>query len=41
MEKQGSFLADRPRSVAGGDILGKGMRFVQIRSGERLRKFRK
>ncbi|KAG2101841.1 cytochrome P450 [Suillus discolor] len=41
MEKQGAFLADRPRSVAGGDILGRGMRFVQIGSGERLRKFRK
>ncbi|KAG1857088.1 cytochrome P450 [Suillus subluteus] len=41
MEKQGAFLADRPRSVAGCDILGKGMRFVQIGSGERLRKFRK
>ncbi|KAG2066751.1 cytochrome P450 [Suillus decipiens] len=41
MEKQGAFLADRPRSVAGCDIIGRGMRFVQIRSGERLRKFRK
>ncbi|KAG1775087.1 cytochrome P450 [Suillus placidus] len=41
MEKQGAFLADRPRSVAGGDILGRGMRFVQLRSGERFRKFRK
>ncbi|KAG2361895.1 cytochrome P450 [Suillus spraguei] len=41
MEKQGALLADRPRSVAGCDILGKGMRFAQIRSGERLRKFRK
>ncbi|KAG2354051.1 cytochrome P450 [Suillus spraguei] len=41
MEKQGALLADRPRSVAGCDIIGRGMRFVQIRSGERLRKFRK
>ncbi|KIK33988.1 hypothetical protein CY34DRAFT_813222 [Suillus luteus UH-Slu-Lm8-n1] len=41
MEKQGAFIADRPRSVAGGDILGRGMRFVQLRSGERFRKFRK
>ncbi|KAG0703473.1 cytochrome P450 [Suillus ampliporus] len=41
MEKQGAFLADRPRSVAGCDILGRGMRFVQIGTGERLRKFRK
>lgn len=41
MEKQGVVLADRPRSVAGCDILGRGMRFVQIGSGERLRKFRK
>ncbi|KAG2134587.1 cytochrome P450 [Suillus bovinus] len=41
MEKQGAFLADRPVSVAGSEILGRGMRFSQIRSGERLRKFRK
>ncbi|KAG1814390.1 cytochrome P450, partial [Suillus subaureus] len=41
MEKQGAFVADRPRSVAGGDILGRGMRFVQLRYGERFRKFRK
>ncbi|KAG1835390.1 cytochrome P450 [Suillus subalutaceus] len=41
MEKQGAFLVDRPRSGASGDIFGKGMRFAQIRSGERLRKFRK
>ncbi|OJA19218.1 hypothetical protein AZE42_10896 [Rhizopogon vesiculosus] len=41
MEKQGASLADRPRSVAGSEILGRGMRFVQIGSGERIRKFRK
>ncbi|KAG1852467.1 cytochrome P450 [Suillus subalutaceus] len=41
MEKQGACVADRPRSVAGGDILGGGMRFVQLRYGERFRKFRK
>ncbi|KAG1814023.1 cytochrome P450 [Suillus subaureus] len=41
MEKQGTFLADRPPSVAGGEILGRGMRFVQLRLGGRLRKFRK
>ncbi|KAG2134588.1 cytochrome P450 [Suillus bovinus] len=41
MEKQGAFLADRPRSVAGGDILGRGMRFVQLRYGEQFRRYRK
>ncbi|KAG2142717.1 cytochrome P450 [Suillus cothurnatus] len=41
MEKQGAFVADRPPSVAGGEILGRGMRFVQLRYGERFRKFRK
>ncbi|KAG2156969.1 cytochrome P450 [Suillus clintonianus] len=41
MEKQGAFLADRPRSIAGGDILGRGMRFILLRSGDRLRRFRK
>ncbi|OJA15984.1 hypothetical protein AZE42_10719 [Rhizopogon vesiculosus] len=41
MEKQGASLADRPRSVAGSEILGRGMRFGQIGSGERFRKFRK
>jgi len=41
MEKQGASLADRPRSVAGSEILGRGMRFVQICASERIRKFRK
>jgi hypothetical protein len=41
MEKQGASLADRPRAVAGSEILGRGMRFVQIGCGERIRKFRK
>ncbi|KAG2361894.1 hypothetical protein BDR07DRAFT_1376907 [Suillus spraguei] len=41
MEKQGAFIADRPRSVAGGEMLGRGMRFVQLRYGELYRKFRK
>lgn len=41
MEKQGASLADRPRSVSGNEILGRGMRFVQVGSGERIRKFRK
>ncbi|KAH7925665.1 cytochrome P450 [Leucogyrophana mollusca] len=41
MEKQGAFLADRPPSIAGAEILGRGMRFVQMRVGDRLRNFRK
>ena len=41
MEKEGSALADRPRSVAAGELVSKGMRFLLMRSGERLRRFRK
>ncbi|KAH7909753.1 cytochrome P450 [Hygrophoropsis aurantiaca] len=41
MEKNGACLADRPPSIAGGEILGRGMRFVQMRVGDRLRNFRK
>ncbi|KAG9310417.1 cytochrome P450 [Chiua virens] len=41
MEQEGSALADRPRSVAAGEILSRGMRFVLMRSGERLRRYRK
>lgn len=41
MEKEGSALADRPRAVAAGEIVSKGMRFVLLRRGERFRRFRK
>ncbi|KAG8220648.1 cytochrome P450 [Butyriboletus roseoflavus] len=41
MEKQGACFADRPHSVAGSDILGRGMRFMLLSAGDRLRRFRK
>ena len=41
MEKEGGALVDRPRAVAASEIVSKGMRFVLLRSGERLRRFRK
>lgn len=41
MEKEGSALADRPRSIPAGEILSKNLRFVLQRSGERLRRYRK
>jgi cytochrome P450 len=41
MEKQGACFADRPHSVAGSEILGRGMRFMLLSTCERLRRFRK
>ncbi|KAF8549254.1 cytochrome P450 [Imleria badia] len=41
MEKEGSALADRPRSIAAGEMASNDMRFVLLRSGERFRRFRK
>ena len=41
MEKEGSALADRPHSIAANELLSKGLRFLVLRSGERLRRFRK
>ncbi|KIJ60557.1 hypothetical protein HYDPIDRAFT_32184, partial [Hydnomerulius pinastri MD-312] len=41
MEKQGAFFADRPHSIAGSEILGRGMRFMLLSTCERLRRFRK
>lgn len=41
MEKQGASFADRPHSIAGSEILGRGMRFMLLSSGDRLRRFRK
>ncbi|KAG9310451.1 hypothetical protein JVU11DRAFT_9592 [Chiua virens] len=41
LEKQGVNLSDRPHSVAGSDILGRGMRFMLISTSDRLRRFRK
>ena len=41
MEKEGSALADRPRSIAAGELLSKDMCIALLRSGERWRRFRK
>ncbi|KAF8553151.1 cytochrome P450, partial [Imleria badia] len=41
MEKEGSALADRPRSIAAGEMVSQGLQFVLLRSGERLRLYRK
>ena len=41
MEKEGSALADRPRSISAGELLCKGLCILFLRSGERLRRHRK
>ncbi|KAF9223306.1 cytochrome P450 [Gyrodon lividus] len=41
MEKEGAALADRPRSIAFGEIVSGGMRMLMTRSGERFRRLRK
>ena len=41
MEKQGSVLADRPRLVASGELLGRGFRILHVRAGERLKRMRR
>ena len=41
MEKEGSALVDRPRSIAAGELLSKDLGFLFLRSGERLRRYRK
>jgi cytochrome P450 len=40
MEKEGSSLMDRPRSIAVGEILSRGMRIL-LASGDRFRRLRK
>ncbi|KAI0055285.1 cytochrome P450 [Artomyces pyxidatus] len=41
MEKEGVATADRPRAIAGSDIMSGGMRILLIGVGERFRKLRK
>lgn len=41
MEKQGASLADRPRSIAVGEILSGGMRILVEGAGDRLRRLRR
>ncbi|KAI0826895.1 cytochrome P450 [Trametes gibbosa] len=40
MVKQSHNLADRPRAVAAGELLSKGMRILTIGAGDRLKKYR-
>ncbi|KAF8838010.1 cytochrome P450 [Paxillus ammoniavirescens] len=40
LERQGACFADRPHTVAGGEILGRGMRFMLLSTCDRLRRFR-
>jgi cytochrome P450 len=41
MEKEGSALADRPRSIAVGELVCNGLGILFLHSGERLRRYRK
>ena len=41
LEKEGAVTADRPHSVAAGDIMSGGMRVLIVGVGERLRKLRR
>ncbi|KAH7884161.1 cytochrome P450 [Phlebopus sp. FC_14] len=41
MEKEGQALVDRPRSIAAGELLSRGMRVLLQHSGERFRRHRK
>ncbi|KAG2075789.1 cytochrome P450 [Suillus decipiens] len=41
MEKEGGSLADRPQSIAAGEMLSDGMRIILARSGDRFRRLRK
>ena len=41
LEKEGASTADRPRSIAAGEILSGGLRVMHVRPGERFKKMRK
>ncbi|KAG1814296.1 uncharacterized protein BJ212DRAFT_363058 [Suillus subaureus] len=41
MEKEGGLLADRPRAVAAGEILSRGLRLILAPAGEQFRRLRK
>lgn len=40
MVKQSHLLADRPRSVAVGELISNGMRVLTLGVGDRLRRYR-
>ncbi|EIW85926.1 cytochrome P450 [Coniophora puteana RWD-64-598 SS2] len=41
MEKEGQLLADRPRAVAAGEILSRGLRMILAPAGEQFRRLRR
>lgn len=41
MEKEGSSLVDRPRSISAGDTLSGGMRILLVGAGSQFRKLRR
>ncbi|KAG9310416.1 cytochrome P450 [Chiua virens] len=41
MEKEGSALVDRPHSIAAGEIVSRGLRFLLVGTGDRFRRYRK
>ena len=41
MQKHGADLADRPRSIAAGELASGGKRTLLVGAGDRLRKLRK
>jgi len=41
MEKEGGQLAGRPRAVAAGEILSRGLRLILAPAGEQFRRLRK
>ena len=41
MEREGVLLADRPRAVAAGEILSRGLRMVLAPAGEQFRRLRR
>lgn len=41
LEKDGAITADRPRAIAGGEMISGNMRLLLVRAGEHFRKLRK
>lgn len=41
MEKEGGLLADRPRAVAAGEIMSRGLRMILAPAGEQFRRLRR
>lgn len=41
MEKEGGLLADRPRAVAAGEMMSRGLRMILSPAGEQFRRLRR